>query len=213
MVSWKYTNGDATEEEQQGSVEQCIEVLPSQVKTFLLHMYVKRQQSKFLEESKANSSDRKIVIKVDYSENFKIKKQVEIQSAHSTSKSVSIFTAYGWYGSDNYSFSLVSDNIGHDKYRINSCITYTINKMKEKLPSLEKILFFSDSAASQFKQRYLFHNLTHVSNDSNLFLSWHFFATSHAKGVVDGIGGTIKRFFWQQILTTKHKCEKCSWFC
>ena len=68
-----------------------------------------------------------------------------------------------------------------------------INKMKEKLPSLEEILFFSDSAASQFKKRYLFHNLTRVSNDFNLFLSWYFFATSHAKGVVDAIFGTIKR--------------------
>ena len=47
---WKHTNGDATKEEQQGSVEHCIEVLFSQVKTFLLHVYIKRQQDKFFEE-------------------------------------------------------------------------------------------------------------------------------------------------------------------
>ena len=43
---WKHTNGDATKKEQQGSVEQFIEVLVSRVKTYLLHVYIKRQQRK-----------------------------------------------------------------------------------------------------------------------------------------------------------------------
>ncbi|CAF0995156.1 unnamed protein product [Rotaria sp. Silwood1] len=60
---WKHINGYATKEEQQESVEQCIELLSSKVKTFLLHVYIKRQQ-------------------IDYSENFEIKQQDEIQSAY-----------------------------------------------------------------------------------------------------------------------------------
>ena len=106
-------------------------MLVPRVKTFLLHVYIKRQQSNFFEESKSNSSDRKIVIQVDYSENFEIRQQNEIQSLYWTSKLVSIFTAHSWCGIDNYSFSLVSDNISHDKYCINSCISYMINKMKK----------------------------------------------------------------------------------
>ena len=78
------------------------------------------------------------------------------------------------------------------------------------MPSLEEILLFSDSAVSQFKQRYLLHNLTRIPNYFNLFLSWHFFATSHAKRVLDTIGGTIKTLVWQQILTKKHKCENAA---
>lgn len=31
-------------------------------------------------------------------------------------------------------------------------------------------------------------------------LSWHFFATSHGKGVVDGVGGVIKRLVYSSIL-------------
>ena len=91
---WKHTNGDTTKEEQQVSIEQFIEVLASRVKTFLLHVYIKRQQSKFFEESKPNSSDRKIVIQVDYRENFEVRQQNEIQSSYWTSKSVSIFTVH-----------------------------------------------------------------------------------------------------------------------
>ena len=33
----------------------------------------------------------------------------------------------------------------------------------------------------------------------NIKLTWHFFATSHGKGVVDGLGGSIKRSVWHII--------------
>lgn len=33
----------------------------------------------------------------------------------------------------------------------------------------------------------------------NINLTWSFFATSHGKGAVDGIGGTIKRCVWNGI--------------
>ena len=65
------------------------------------------------------------------------------------------------------------------------------------------ITFFSDGAGSQFKQRYLFRNLTRLSIDHNLNLSWNYFATSHGKGVVDAIGGVTKRLVYQEIMTKK----------
>ena len=78
---WQNINGYATKQVEQGSVEQCIELLSSKVKTLLLHVYIKREQSKYFEESKTNTNNRKIVIQVDYSENFDIKQQDEVQSA------------------------------------------------------------------------------------------------------------------------------------
>ena len=59
-----------------------------------MQVYIKREQSKYFEESKANTNKKKIVIQVDYSENFDIKQQDEVQSAHWSTKSVSIFTAH-----------------------------------------------------------------------------------------------------------------------
>lgn len=209
---WKNTNGYANKEEQQGSVEQCIELLSSKVKSFLLHVFIKREQSKFFEEEKSNTNNKKIVLQVDFSENYELKEQDEIQTAHWCSKSVSIFTAHAWCGNNNYSFALISNNVSHDKYCVSSCLTYIINKLKQQLPLLEEISFFSDGAASQFKQRFLFRNLTRMSDKYNLLLSWHFFATSHAKGVPDGIGGIVKRLVWQQVLTNKEKCQNASDF-
>ena len=40
------------------------------------------------------------------------------------------------------------------------------------------------------------HNL---KQDHDISIRWNFFATSHGKGVVDGIGGTVKRSVWRHI--------------
>lgn len=38
----------------------------------------------------------------------------------------------------------------------------------------------------------------------NIEISWSFFATSHGKGAVDGIGATVKRSVWTQINILKN---------
>ncbi|CAF4443892.1 unnamed protein product, partial [Rotaria magnacalcarata] len=50
-----------------------------------------------------------------------------------------------------------------------------------KLPSLDELIIFSDGSASQFKQRFLFKNLSYLAKKFDVILSWHFFATSHGK--------------------------------
>jgi hypothetical protein len=64
-------------------------------------------------------------------------------------------------------------------------------------PEVENVTFISDGAASQFKQCFLFANLTFSKECYEVTVSWHFPATSHGKGGVDGIGGTINRQYGQ----------------
>jgi len=40
------------------------------------------------------------------------------------------------------------------------------------------------------------------NNAYNFKIIWNFFATSHGKGAVDGIGGTVKRTVWRNVRTT-----------
>ena len=55
---------------------------------------------------KGEVSDEKIVLQVDFAENFNMKEQDEIQKAHWNSKSSSIFAAYIWSKSENFGFAL-----------------------------------------------------------------------------------------------------------
>lgn len=42
-----------------------------------------------------------------------------------------------------------------------------------------------------------------MMKEMNVEFSWNYFAASHGKGVVDGVGGILKRIVWQEIMTGK----------
>ena len=78
-------------------------------------------------------------------------------------------------------------------------MTHLFKLLVTKNPKIKIANVFSDGASSQFKQRYLFSNLHEWENDFGFKLVWHFFATSHGKGAVDEIGGTLKRSVWRVV--------------
>lgn len=63
--------------------------------------------------------------------------------------------------------------------------------VKQKHPEVTKAHIFSDGQSSQFKNKYILSILSKLAKIVQV--QWNYFATSHGKGVVDGIGGTIKR--------------------
>ncbi|CAF1218860.1 unnamed protein product [Rotaria sordida] len=197
---WINENGRAEKKDFSGSVDEAVLLLKSKVEYFLFHVYIKREQSKCFEKLKEEASDEKIVLQVDFAENFNMKEQDEIQKAHWNSKPLSIFTAYVWSKNENFAFALPSSDITHDKFVVDAALEIILNHIVIILPNIKAVDYFSDGAASQFKQRFHFRNLVQIANEHNIDLSWHFFATSHGKGVVDGIGGTVKRLVWSAIL-------------
>ncbi len=56
--------------------------MKSKVEYFLFYVYIKREQSKYFENLKVEANDEKVVFQVDFSENFNMKEQDEIQKAH-----------------------------------------------------------------------------------------------------------------------------------
>ncbi|PIK39888.1 hypothetical protein BSL78_05624 [Apostichopus japonicus] len=50
----------------------------------------------------------------------------------------------------------------------------------------------------------VFDNITHFRETYGVQASWNFFATSHGKGVVHGIGGQVKRLVWTAMRNGAH---------
>ena len=65
----------------------------------------------------------------------------------------------------------------------------------------QKIIYFSDGAASQYKNRKNFINLCHHKEDFGISAEWHFSATAHGKGACDGI---VKRLAAHASLQKPH---------
>ena len=102
----------------QEKIKEISRSVGSQYRLHLLHALVKRQQSYYFEYIKENDNDGEVICQVDYSENFTLVSQNQIQSAHWSNQQVSTFTAYAWMSNSSgggYSFSFVADSAKHDK--------------------------------------------------------------------------------------------------
>ena len=199
---WQTSNSRVEKVGIMSTVQEAFNELKRQFKHFLLHTYIKRKQSFAFKQLVSECNGQKIVLQVDFSENATITAQREIQAAHWCHAQVTIFTAHAWINEEmNLSIVIVSDDLNHTKYSVYTYMQFIFICLKEKYVSIETIAIFSDGAASQFKQRYLFSNLHSWEMEHDIKLSWNFFATSHGKGVVDGIGETVKRTVWRHIKT------------
>ena len=93
--------------------------------------------------------------------------------------------------------------------------------LKDLHPDLNKIIYFSDGCAAQYKNRFNLINLLHHEQDFGIGAEWNFFATSHGKNACDGDRWDFEKkcnksqsstAYNNQILTAQdfyeHRCEK-----
>ena len=126
---------------------------------------------------------------MDFSENYACIMQNEIQSAHWHHAQVTVFTAGLWENGKFRSYVIVSDELKHGKSQVMAFLKFLLDQIDS---SIKDVKLFSDGCAEQFKSKYVLNQIP-KKEFFNQRVMWHFFATSHGKGVVDGIGGTAKR--------------------
>ncbi|KAL2102344.1 hypothetical protein ACEWY4_001512 [Coilia grayii] len=127
----------------------------------------------------------------------------EIQSAHWNQSQITIFTAVAWIKKEVQSYVVVSDELQHDKNTVTTFLTAIVKDLQETHPGMRELYIFSDGSASQFKNRYVWFFLASSFKEMfpNVNTEWHYFATSHGKGAVDGVGGTVKRAVGTAVLS------------
>ena len=201
---WKSTENRVEKVAISGTVEDVFDELKQQLNPFLLHTYVKRKQATSFDSLKSSCDGKSVVLQVDFSENATITAQREVQAAHWHHAQATIFTSYAWIDNKtNFSTVVISDDLDHTKHSIFVFMQCVFRTLKATFPNIELVDVFSDGPTSQFKQRYLFSNLHSWEQEHDVTIRWNFFATSHGKGVVDGIGGTVKRAVWRHIRTER----------
>lgn len=161
---------------------------------FLKHSYIKREQSQAFSMHELPRATNAVyvfeaLLQIDFAENFVCESQDEVQSAHWNQRQLTLFTSAFYHNDFFESKVFVSDNLSHTKETI---VPY-IYKLLSKLPSSVKILkVWSDGPSSQFKNKYIAAIIHHLEQKFGIQIIWNYFATSHGKGCVDGIGATVK---------------------
>lgn len=204
-LQWQKVDNKSQKVEILSTVHGVFDELKAQLKYFLIHTFVKRAQADTFNNLKSAVDGSNILIQLDFSENASLLAQNEIQSAHWSHSQATVFTAYAWISESlRESCVIVSDDLEHTKTQIYCYINYLLNYLKQTYPDIANVSVFSDGTSAQFKNRYMFSCLHMLEQNFKIKLTWNFFATSHGKGVVDGIGGTIKRSVWNYVKSTPH---------
>ncbi|GBO09362.1 hypothetical protein AVEN_47310-1 [Araneus ventricosus] len=156
------------------TLNDAIEKLKEKLPQFLQYVYV-QQQEIFFEKVKENM------------------------------QSCTIYTAMAYFVDDDTLKSVpivvVSNYLHHDKYAITVFNNAIIQKNKHDFPQLMicKVIYKSDGTAQHFKQKYSICLAMLQPGD----IEWHFTATGHGKGPVDGVGGTLKHRVREATLAKK----------
>lgn len=164
------------------------------------HDFLARTQGNSYSEAKKNVKPGEFVVSLDFSQNHTFTVQNAIQSHHWVIYPQATLHPhiihYNQNGKTKHtSVLIVSEKTTHDTSSVHLVNSKLIVFLKAKfgVENVKKIYYYSDGAASQYKNRYDFINLAHHRKDFGVDAEWHFSATSHGKGACDGLGGTVKR--------------------
>ena len=162
------------------------------------HDFIAKQQSAFLRNKKQQLVDGEVIVSGDFAENYSFVVQDAAQGYHWTNDQATIHPFVIYYQEHelvkHLTFAVISDCLTHDTVAVHCYQRHLIAFLQTSLPHLHHIVYFSDGAASQYKNRKNFSNLICHANDfPAVTAEWHFFATSHGKGPCDGVGGSVKR--------------------
>ena len=117
--------------------------------------FIAKAQAKFLTNLKNNLPENAAVILLDFAEKYSFVIQDAVQGHHWDNSQATIhpFVVYHKDGSDivTSSFCVISDSLKHDTVSVHAFITTLLNHMKTHNPQIQKVFYFSDWAASQYK--------------------------------------------------------------
>ena len=153
------------------------------------HVRVKRIQAAAYAEDKQNVNGH--VLHVDFAMAYSCEYQNEIQGALWSRKSVNLFTAALYSrGQACKSFLVVTDFQEKGKDAVFTFISKLLESIE--IGPVDTFTIFSDGPASEFKNKFMVRFVFLLSRRLKVQFIWKYFATSHGKGVVDGIGGSAK---------------------
>ena len=70
---------------------------------------------------------------------------------------------------------------------------------------IKEEIIWSDGPANEFKNQYMITFLKYLADNFQKKFTWKYFATSHGKGVCDGVGGRIKSLVRLAVTSKKSK--------
>lgn len=176
--------------------DEFIDYFKDQIVSLNKHDFITKKQSTYLKELKTQLADDEIIMLLDFSENMSFEVQDAAQSYYYSKPQCTIHPCCVYYKERDElkteSIIIISESLKHNVEAVYQ-FQHVIVKHIENRMQVKKIIFFSDGAASQYKNKKNFLNLCMFKKEFGIDAEWHFFATSHGKSPCDALGGSLKR--------------------
>ena len=193
------TNEVLRKQTKRGCYGELLELVLQSLPEAQEHTRVKRIQSDAFEMLKETNR----ILQIDFAMAYSCEYQDEIQSALWSRASVTLFTAAVFYKRTTKTYLICSDTKDKGKDTIYAFINKLYEHIPQDVPTSDDAgdIIFSDGPSSEFKNKFTMKILYDLSQKFQKDFSWKFFATSHGKGVVDGVGGRAKSLVRQKSLS------------
>ena len=132
---------------------------------------------------------------MDFAMAYECEYQNEVQSALCTCGSVNLLTAACTVDGQTQTFLICTDSKHKDKNTVLVFVEHLyknyIMNSDDSHDDIEEIIW-TNGPSSEFKNKYCVEIIRRLAEKYNKPFTWKYFATSHGKSVVDGVGGNCK---------------------
>ena len=181
---WVHTDS-TTLVQQQLPFADFLDKLVEEINNVTVHHFISKAQATYLSDSKDNISENVAIVMLDFAENYSFVVQDAVQGFHWDNSQTTLhpFAVYYLRGGElqKHCICCVSDCMKHDTAAVYSFQSIVLEYLKHLCPSIDTIKYFSDGAASQYKNYKNFANLCHHEEDFGLKAEWHFLQLAMAK--------------------------------
>ncbi|CAF3402296.1 unnamed protein product [Rotaria socialis] len=190
---WKKLNSKFDLQRMTGSIEALLAEIEEQWPLFMLHTFCNRKQRDYISDLRAQSTKTTFVVaQIDFSMNYTLIRQREVQQGFFSQSQVSLFTVHLTVGKEHFDMAIISNSMEHNVAFVYCAQQIIVDYVKKNIPLAKKIIYVSDGASSHFKNNANMLNLAYHKDDFNMDADWVFTATGHGKGPGDGIGAVLK---------------------
>lgn len=172
---------------------------------YMAHIYRDSHQQHYFREVRKNLGPGDIYIHFDWSKNYGLKSNREIQSAYfgASNEEISLHTGMVYVSGQGHGFCTLSENNKHTAPFVLTHLIPIVRLFFEEYPGTTTLYLQSDSPTSQYRNKDMFFLLTQYL--TQLFpqitkIVYGYSEGGHSKGEADGIGGWCKSVLDQEVL-------------
>lgn len=170
----------------------------------MYHVNTKRIQHGEFEKDKKKDQVR--ILQIDFAMSFSCEYQNEIQSALWSRSSVLLFTAAVFWRNECETYVICSDTKNKDKNTIFAFLDFFYSEIIKESHEVSEEIIWSDVPSSELKNKFKVETLKRLSEKCSKTFTWKYSETSHGKGLVDGVGGSMKRLVRMKMMAQGDGC-------